>query len=239
MAEPHRLRQSRHRGGVRQPRPRTTAPHKHVAGAAPSTSTTCPSPPGTAARLSRPQPSAPMHASRRSTSTPVRAAPGVVAVLTAADIPGDERCRPGRTARRAGVRRPARSSIVGQSLFAVAADDARAGARAPPGWPTIDVRGPAGGRSTSTAALPAGGELVTEPLTLRARRRRRGASPRAPHRLAGPDRDRRPGAFLSRRPGRAGRARRGRRHAWSIPRPSIRPRSSTWSRMCWACRPTP
>ena len=42
---------------------------------------------------------------------------------------------------------------------------------------------------------------------------------------------RRAGAFLSRRPGRAGHPRRGRRRP-SIPRPSIRPRSSTSSPRC-------
>ena len=137
----------------------------------------------------------------------VRAAPGVVLVLTAADVPGVNDVSP--THRHdEPLFATAVVEYAGQPLFAVAAatrDQARRAARLAvveyEDLPAVlDV----------AAALPTG-NFVTEPLTLQ-RGDAAAAIAAAPHRLEGPDRDRRPGPLLPRgpdRPGDPGRGRRG------------------------------
>ena len=64
---------------------------------------------------------------RASTSSRIRSLPGVVAVFTAADIPGGNDCGADRPRRPDPGRaeRPTRASYLGQPVFAVIADDAR------------------------------------------------------------------------------------------------------------------
>ena len=139
---------------------------------------------------------------------PVRAAPGVVLVLTAADVPGANDVSPTHrhdeplfADRRGRVRRPA--AVRGRRR------DPRPGAARRPARARSSTR-TCRRCSTSTAARPSGnaGHRAADAAARRRRRRRIAA---APHRLAGPDRDRRPGPFLPRRPDRAGDPGRGRR----------------------------
>ena len=79
------------------PRCRTTAPSRHVAGSARYVDD-MPEPAGHAAPRLRPERARRMRGSWRIDLAAVRAAPGVVAVFTAADIPGAQRRQPGGAA---------------------------------------------------------------------------------------------------------------------------------------------
>ena len=138
----------------------------------------------------------------------VHASPGVLAVLTAADIPGTNDCSPAfgdDPILAAGEVR-----FHGQVVFAVAAetrDAARRAARR--ACVEVDARPPV---VTVDQGLAAGAEVLGAPLRVPARRagardRRRPAPARRP------GADRRPGALLSRGTGRPRGARRGRRDA--------------------------
>ena len=161
-----------------------------------------------------------------------RAAPGVVAVITAADIPGKNDIAPVFADEPLLVERDV--IFHGQALFAVVArsrDEARRAARlgedrdrgAPPAVTIADALNTgarvqddyAFGRGDAKAAIAA-----------------------APHRLEGQLRDRRTGAFLPRGPGLARHPRRRRRDARLLLDASTRPRRSTSSRASSAC-PTP
>ena len=135
----------------------------------------------------------------------VRAAPGVVAVLTAADIPGKNDIAP------VFADEPlfADEEVMfhGQALFAVVArtrDEARRAAR----LAKIDIE-------AKTPAVTIADALVDRRAgagRLRLRARRRGRRDRQGGASAGgPVRDRRPGAFLSRGPGVVRHSRRRRR----------------------------
>ena len=139
----------------------------------------------------------------------VRAAPGVVGVLTAEDVPGENDVSLGPQARRAGVCRNA-CQLLGPADLCGDRRDAR--------------RGAAGGQAGKIeyrdlphvtdveASLAAGGKLVTEPLKLERGDVEAGlAASRAPGQGQGGDR--RAGAFLPREPGRARHSGRGRRGA--------------------------
>ena len=92
-----------------------------------STSTTCREPPGTLhAALGHERAGACAHRVARRLDA-VRTAPGVVAVLTAADIPGVNDCSPSSTT--IPIFADGLVQYVGQPLFAVAADTHGAGAR--------------------------------------------------------------------------------------------------------------
>ena len=176
-----------------------------------------------------------MPASRASTFRRARAAPGVVAVVTAADIPGQERHRadPQPTSR---CCRPIVVEHEGQPVVAVAAatlDQARAAAK----LVKIDYE-------PLPAVLTVEEAIAKRELRLRRRRRSRAATspPRfaaAPHRLTGELRCGGQDHFYLEGQIAARDARRGRRHARASARPSIRPRCSTASRICSACRSTP
>ena len=224
------------RGGVRAPLPMTAAA-KHVTGAARYTDDD-PELPGTLQIFIAM--SAKAHARILSIDlVGRRAAPGVVAVLTAEDIPGqndyspvfgDDPIFPPLEGEAAVVQ------YVGQPLFAVAAESWHGrgrGSAARPGG----VRGSAGGDLDRRGGLAGRrvGPGSARPARDAARRRRCGAR-RCPAADLRPDRDRRPGPFLSRRPGRLRRAAARMATSWCGPRPSIPPRSSTMSRRCWACR---
>ena len=116
-------------GGVAQPVPHDSA-HKHVAGTAIYTDD-IPEPPGTLHLAIGMSTRA--HAEIVSIDLArVRAAPGVVTVLTAADIPGNNDVSPGRGANDDPVFATSLVEHYGQSLFAVAAEtmlDARRAAR--------------------------------------------------------------------------------------------------------------
>ena len=138
---------------------------------------------------------------------PVRAAPGVVAVVSAADVPGSNDIGPvfpGDPLFAEGV-----VEYAGQALFAVAAatvEQARRAAR----LARVEYR-------ELEAILTVEDALAKEATVVPSHAMRRGdpeaALAGAPHRLVGPHQDGRPGAFLSGRPGCARPAGRGRRHA--------------------------
>ena len=150
----------------------------------------------------------------------VRAAPGVVAVFTAADIPGENNVGP--------VFHDdllfAEDEILypGQPLFVVAATSTRA-ARVAARLAKVETE-PLPALVTIAEALEAGSELEPPQLMARGdaagRARARAASP------VGDARNGRAGAFLPRRPGRARHAGRERARSMSSARPSIRARSS-------------
>ena len=127
---------------------------------------------------------------------------------------------------RAAVCDDKRSSIHGQPLFAVAAstrDEARRAAK----LAKIEIE-------ETKPALTVDDALVDRRagaagLRIRPRRRRGGAGRRAAS-SGGQVRDRRPGAFLSRRPDLAGHSRRGRRNVRACARRRTRPRCSISSR---------
>ena len=137
----------------------------------------------------------------------VRAAPGVVGVLTADDIPGENDVSPPhkhdepvfahrhgpvlRPADVRGDRRDARPRAPRRQLAKIEYRDLPA---------ILDV----------DAARDAGGKLVTEPLKLERGDRRGRLRQRRQHRLKGTMRDRRAGPLLSRGPDRARDPRRGR-----------------------------
>ena len=137
----------------------------------------------------------------------VRAAPGVVDVLTAKDVPGENDISP--TGRHdEPVLADGKVAVPRPADLLRHRRDARAGAaRLPAGEDR--VRGTAGDHRRRRAR-PVNGKLVTPPLTLKrgdaAGGDRQGAAP-----AKGPDADRRPGPFLPRRPDRLGHPRRGRR----------------------------
>ena len=174
-----------------------------------------------------------MPASAASIFSRALAAPGVVAAIAASDIPGKNDIAPIRSDE------PLLAADLveyeGQPVAAVAAatlDQARAAAK------LVEIEyEPLPAILTVEDAI-AREAYVAPPQNDRARRCRRRARRRAApaHRRVAL---RRPGSLLSRRPDRARHARR-RRHAstCSAP-PSIRPRCSTASPTCSACRSTP
>ena len=175
--------------------------------------------------LSRPRPCAD-HAARprRRCAT----APGVVCVLTAADMPGDNDVSPAHARRRADASPTAWSSTTASRCSpspprrcrqARAAAAARRWSSTRTCRPVLDRRRGARQAGISSSSRHDACSAATRAAAIAA----------APHRLAGRIADRRPGPLLPRGPGRAGRAGRGRRHASSTPRPSTPPRSSTWS----------
>ena len=182
------------------------------------------------------------HAARRRRTSPargrvcaleldaVRAGPGVVAVLTASDIPGKNDVSPAFGDDPLLCRSTKSSSTAKRSSPSWRAPATPRAA--PRGLPRVEIerRGP----SVTIEDALARGETVLPDYAFGhgdAAAAHRGRT--APAR--GPVPDRRPGAFLSRGPGRARHPRRGRGHARPSPRRSIRPRSSMSSRACSAC----
>ena len=162
------------------------------------------------------------------------AAPGVVAAIAAADIPGKNDIAPIRSDE--PLLPQALVEYEGQPVAAIAAPHARPGARRRASWSHVDYE-PLPAVLTVEDAI-AREHYVSPPQIMArgdvdGRARRRAASPRRRTAL------RRPGSFLSRRPDRARHSGRRRRHAGLLARPSIRPRCSTASRICSACRSTP
>ena len=229
---------TRSRAGRRAPaRPPTTAPHKHVTGAR---------------RLHRRHRRAGRARCTSASASPSARTRAIVSARPRRGARGARRRRgadrgrhPGRQRRQPGRRHddpifatgevdvPRPAAVRGRRRRR--ATQARARRAARPRSSTRTCRR----SSTSRRRARPGGSCVTEPLDAA-----RAAMPprRSPaRRTASQGRidDRRPGPFLSRRPGRARHPRRGRRRARSIPRPSTRARSSTWSPMCWACPTTP
>ncbi len=161
----------------------------------------------------------------------VRAAPGVVAVLTADDIPGINDCSPAHRRRSHPRRRRDRVPRPG---------DLRGGRRNPRrrraarrGWrgsrsPPKRRRSPSTTRSPRTRdVLPPyefmRGDVGSRPRRARHRHRRQA------FRIGGQEHFYLEGQVALAMP------RGGRRHDWSIPRPSIRPRCSIASPRCWRC----
>ena len=174
----------------------------------------------------------------------VRAAPGVVDVLTAKDVPGEnDICRPAAMTSRCLP--TARSQFFGQPIFCVIAETREQARRAcrlakieyeelPA---IIDIGG-------LDPVKRQAGHAAADAEARRCRRGdRQGAAP-----AEGPDARRRPGSFLPRRPDRHGRARRGpgrhrlfldaasersaahgRRMRWAFPRMPSRSRSGAWA----------
>ena len=179
-----------------------------------------PEPPGTlhAALVLRPRAHARV---RRKLDLRAAHAPGVVAVFTGATFPGKQRHRP--RCKEEPLFAEDKVEFAGQPLFAVAADTLDGARR----------RRPRGGRVR--ADLPAILDIEDGACAkqLRAGEPTMHALGDAEAALAGaaqaqgPPRHRRPGAFLSRGPGRAGLPGRT-ATCWSTPRPSIRRRSSIW-----------
>ena len=164
----------------------------------------------------------------------VRAAPGVVDVLTGARHSRRERHLADRPPRRAGARRRRRCSSHGQPIFCVIAET-REQARRACRLAKIEYERTAVRHRRRRPRSRATDKLVTPPLTLK-----RGdaadaiASGAAP--AEGPDAHRRAGPFLSRRPYRAGHSRRGRRrHRLFLDAASERG-AAHGRRMCSACR---
>ena len=168
----------------------------------------------------------------------VRAAPGVVGVLTAADMPGRQRRRPGRPHDEPMLRRRA-SSVRRPAAVRGRRRDAAPGARAPPRWPMVEYEDlPA---LLDVDAARAGRQLADRAaMPMRRGDAARRASPRAPHRA------RRAASHVGGQEhfyleGQVALRRAAARTATctSTPRPSTRARCSTWSRMRSACRATP
>ena len=111
----------------------------------------------------------------------VRAAPGVVAVLTAADIPGKNDVAPA-FARRSALRRPTRSCFHGQALSPSSPRPATRRA-APHGSRKIEIAGASADRHRRRCAGSAARACCRTMRSAAATRRR--ASPQAPHRLEG------------------------------------------------------
>ena len=145
------------------------------------------------------------HRSRRGAS-----APGVVAVLTAARHSGQERLSPVRR-RRAGVRRRRASMFHGQAAVRRRRRRTRDAARRAARLGEVEIE--AGAPTSPSSEALASGERVSARLRLRATATRPRRSPRRRCALAGALRIGGQEHFLSRRPGRARRAGRGRRHA--------------------------
>ncbi len=163
-------------------------------------------------------------ASRRSISTRCARVPGVVAVLTAADIPGSN----DMLARRSATTRSSPTdeiSFHGQAVFAWSADETRDAARRAARLGRRRRRGRDAERHGRGGAGRAARPCCR--LRLRPRRRRCGARDGAAHALDGTFRIGGQEHFYLEGPGRARHPGRGRRHASSIPRRSIRPRCST------------
>ena len=150
----------------------------------------------------------------------VRAADGVIAVLTAEDIPGINDCSPNEGDD--PILAPGRIDFHGQVVFAVVGET-RDAARRAIRHAVIEVEAEKPAVTVEDAIAAENGRPAA--LSVPARR-----CSRRPHRFAATARrilpHRRPGAFLPRRPGRAGGAPGEPAGCWSIPRPSIRPRSS-------------
>jgi hypothetical protein len=169
----------------------------------------------------------------RSTSRAVEDGAGRARCAHRQRRPGRERRLLGAQARRAGLRLKRRCTASRPADLRRRRRDARAG---PPG-------GGAGQDRVSRPRLildvpprrqPAA-KLVTEPLKLERGDVAAGLAKPAPAEgLEGGDR--RAGPLLPRKPDRARHPRRGRGHAGATPRPSIRAKSSTWSRRCSASR---
>ena len=192
----------RRRRRDRQParfRPQSMSPAKR------SISTTCRSRPAHCMPASDSPPS-PMAKSSAWTSPPFASAPGVVDVLTGHDVPGENDVSP--TGRHdEPLLATEKVEFFGQPVFAVIAETREAARRA-----LRQGEGRLRGTAfvTDVGALdPAGDRLVTDPLTLK-RGDAAGAIAAAPRRIKGSMRIGGPGPFLSRRPHRHGRARRGR-----------------------------
>ena len=202
-----------------------TIPRTSMSPARPSISTTCRSRPArcTAASASATRRARP--ASRRIDLSAVRAAPGVVDVLTAADVPGENDISADRPPRRAGACR--RQGRVLRPADLLPSSPRRASRRAAPPAGQGRLRGTAA-RHRHRRARSRQGQARHAAADAEARRRRRG--------------DRR-GAAPARR---ARCAIGGQEHFYlegqspwpcpartttspSIPRPSIRAKSSTWS----------
>ena len=169
-----------------------------------------------------------------STSTPVRAAPGVVCVLTAADVPGENDVSPTHRHDEPLLATDL-VQFVGQPIFAVAADT-RDQARRAATLAVDRVRGAAGDpRRRGGAADRRPGDRPADA----APRRRQGARSR-PHRAGWPA-----GCASAARSISISRARSRWRcrarttRSRSTPRPSTRARSSTWWPRCWTCPRTP
>ena len=166
-------------------------------------------------------------------ATRALAAPGVVAAIADADVPGENDIGPalkGEPPLAAGI-----VEHVGQPVAAIAArtlDEARAAAK------LVDIEYETLPAILTVEAAMAGDEMVAPPQFIQ----RGDAAGCACQRAASPHGRgalRRPGSFLSRRPHRARHPGRRPRHARVSARPSIRPRCSTASRTCSACRSTP
>ena len=196
-------------------------------------STTCPSRPACCTSISACRRTRARADRRASTSTPVRAAPGVVGVLTGRRHPGRERRQPGPPPRRAAARdrlgRVRRPADLRRRRHDPRAGAARGAAR------EGRVRGPAGDPRRRGARRPTrrAGDRSADPD---ARRRRGRASP--PRRAAsqGRLRDRRAGAFLPRRPDRARHPGRGRRRHGPFLDPAPDRDPAHGRRRCSACR---
>ena len=165
----------------------------------------------------------------------VRAAPGVVAVLTAADIPGKNDVSP------VGAGDDplfCEGEVVfhGQVLFAVAGESFAA-ARAAAKLAVVEYEDlPA--LLTIEAALAAGSFLIARSMSCAAAMPPR-RSQRRPSACMGRLAYRRPGSLLSRGPGLARLADGGRRCPGPLLDPASLARSSMASPRCWAGRATP
>ena len=141
----------------------------------------------------------------------VRQAPGVIAVLTAEDIPGENNCGP--VLHDDPILAVDEVLYLGQPVFAVIAENHELARRAAALAKSDDViRYEPLEAILTPAEAKASKQFVLPPLHLQARRARR-----ADRRGAAPDqrhvRSRRPGAVLSRRPDRVRRAEGNGRHA--------------------------
>ena len=135
----------------------------------------------------------------------VRAAPGVVDVLTANDVPGENDITP--TGRHdEPVLADGKVQFLGQPIFCRDRRDARTGAaRLPAGQDRIRGTARHHRHWRARSRRRQAGHAAADAEARRCRGGdRRGAAP-----AEGPDAGRRPGPFLSRRPDRPGRSRRG------------------------------
>ena len=165
----------------------------------------------------------------------VRAAPGVVAVLTARTSPASTTSAPSRATIRSLPR--ALVEYAGQSLFAVAAETIDAGARRRGELAEIDYEDLRAVITIDQAMAEQSLHPAAPRHDASATRRsaeKPGAAPPAPGRIeiGGQDHFYLEGQIALAVPGR------GPTTSWSIPRPSIRARCSTTWQRCSACRTT-